>query len=98
VKTPTPQTPSETFAEWLTAALGCEEIPQTVLAKVTGIDSSLINTFCTGKYTPRPDNQWLIRKALDGSRASRQAIKRAQSMRTQPMIGPAELGRKLGRR
>jgi len=92
------QTPSESFAEWLTAALDREEIPQTVLAKVTGIDPSQINTYCTGKYTPKADNAWLIRKALDGSRASRQAIKRARSVRTLPMIGPAELGRKLGRR
>ncbi len=94
----TEQTPSESFAEWLTAALEREQIPQTVLAKVTGINASQINTYCTGKYTPKTDNAWLIRKALDGSRASRQAMKRAQSTRALPMIGPAELGCKLGRR
>jgi transcriptional regulator with XRE-family HTH domain len=93
----TPKT-SPTFAAWLRAALAEQEIPQTVLAKVTGIDASQINTYCTGKYTPKADNAWLIRKALDGSRASDQAIKRARSMRTLPMIGPAELGRKLGQR
>jgi transcriptional regulator with XRE-family HTH domain len=93
----TPKAPP-TFAAWLRAALAEQKIPQTVLARVTGIDASQINTYCTGKYTPRADNAGLIRKALDGSRASRQAMKRAQSTRTLPMIGPAALGSNLGRR
>ncbi len=74
------------------------DVSGVVLSRVTGIAQSQLSHYATGKFEPRADNRWLIEKALDGSRASDQAIKRARSMRALPMIGSAELGRKLGRR
>jgi hypothetical protein len=86
------------FAAWMRSAMAQQDVSGVVLSRVTAIAQSQLSHYATGKFEPRADNRWLIEKALEDSRASRQAIKRAQSMRTLPMIGPAELGRKLGRR
>lgn len=59
----------DNFAKRLKQILHEKGLKQTDLARMTGIDKSLISNYVSGKYKAKQDNLYLIAKALNVSEA-----------------------------
>lgn len=57
----------DTFANRLKEALKANDLKQTDLSRLTGIDKSLISNYLSGKYKAKQENLYLIAKALNVS-------------------------------
>lgn len=57
----------ELFSQRLKEILEIKSLKQTDLAKMTGLDKSLISNYISGKYKAKSTNLYLIAKALNVS-------------------------------